>query len=131
LFVHPFSSQPLIEAYATVPAGFHINSGQGGAVARRAFRRVLSQEVRQRGRSKGTPEIWLINTVERNRSFLRELLLDGILVKERILDRKKVESTTSREFGKSKISVAEIYIQLYIEAWLQRWAAFGCRTTTA
>jgi asparagine synthase (glutamine-hydrolysing) len=124
LFVHPLASQPLIEAYARIPAQLHISGGHSGAVARLAFGNILSQEVRERGRSKGTPAMWLIDTVNKNRPFLREFLLEGILVKERILDRGKVEAMLSPAIGRSKISVAEIYIQLYIETWLQRWAAF-------
>lgn len=127
MFVHPLCSQPLVEAYARIPAKFHMTGGHSGAVARRAFAELLSTEVLKRGRSKGTPEIWLIDMVERNRAFLREFLLDGILVRERILDKKKLEFTISRELGKSQIPVAEVIVEMYIEAWLRRWTEVKVR----
>jgi asparagine synthase (glutamine-hydrolysing) len=127
IFVHPLASQPLIEVYARIPSALHVSSGQSGTVAREAFSSVLSNEVLNRGRSKGTPEIWLIQTVDRNRQFLREYLLDGMLVREGILDAKKLDSVVSGNLGNSQVSVSDLIIQLYIESWMRRWHALERR----
>lgn len=127
LFVHPLVSQPLVEAYMSIPANLHISGGHSGAVARRSFSDILTTEVIARGRSKGTPEIWLIDMVQRNRDFLLEFLLDGVLVREGILDRGKVEGTLSRDPGRGKAYVSNVFIQLYIEGWLRRWSAVEFR----
>jgi asparagine synthase (glutamine-hydrolysing) len=125
MFLHPLVSQPLVEAYMRIPASYHIRGGLSGAVARAALGSFLTPEVHARGRSKGTPEMWLIDSFERNRRFLEEFLLEGILVKERVLDRKKVEATLSRNLTGPKIYVGMLITQLYIEAWLQKWRGRG------
>lgn len=117
----PLASQPVVEATLAIPADFHIAGSASAAVARRAFGHLLSAEVLGRGKAKGNPESWLSEVIGRNRPFLRELLLDGILVKERILDRRKTELALSSAFTRSKASVADLMVQLYIEAWLRRW----------
>jgi asparagine synthase (glutamine-hydrolysing) len=121
MFIQPLASQPLVESYSKIPARFHIRDGLSGAVARQAFSNLLSEEVLRRGRGKGTPEMWLVDAIDENRSFLNEFLLDGILVKERILDRKKLEAAISRELGNSKVYACFLVIQIYIEAWLRKW----------
>lgn len=122
LFVSPLASQPLVEAFLAIPADFHICDSQNAAVARQAFASQLSADVLARGTAKGTPELWLRDTITRNRRFLRELLLDGLLVKERILDRRKVDDALSGSLTHAKSSVVDIITQLYIESWLRRWA---------
>ena len=121
MFVHPLFSQPLVEAYFQIPARLHIAGGHSGAVARQAFADHLSPEVLKRGRGKGTPDAWLVQAIQRNREFLREFLLDGVLVRERILDRDKVEATLSGRAGGAMTSVCDLIAQLYIEGWLRRW----------
>jgi asparagine synthase (glutamine-hydrolysing) len=127
IFIQPLASQPLVEAYSHIPPRFHLAGGYSGAVARRAFAGTISEEVLTRGRSKGTAEMWLIDMVERSRSFLLEFLLEGILVRQGILDRKKVEGAIKRELYSSKIAVADLILQLYIEAWLQKWSSLPLR----
>jgi len=74
-----------------------------------------------RGRGKATPELWFRRLVEQNRAFLRELLLDGILVRERVLDRRKLEQVLSDRLYKTTASLADLIVQMYIETWLRRW----------
>jgi asparagine synthase (glutamine-hydrolysing) len=121
LLISPLASQPVIEAFLSIPADYHIAGSQNAAVSRRAFATLLSSEVLGRGTAKGTPEFWLRQIVAQNRPFLRELLLDGNLVKAGILDRHKVEDTLSGDLTAAKASVVDIITQLYIESWLSRW----------
>jgi asparagine synthase (glutamine-hydrolysing) len=121
LFLSPLVSQPVVEASLTIPAQLHISGGAHAAVARRAFAPQLSTAVLSRGRSKGTSDYWLRDVIVRNRPFLRELLLEGALVKERILDRRKTELALSGEVSGSRVGVVDVLTQLYIECWLRRW----------
>ncbi|HSZ10445.1 MAG TPA: asparagine synthase C-terminal domain-containing protein [Steroidobacteraceae bacterium] len=121
LFKSPIASQPLVEAFARITSCLHFAGGENGAVAREAFRLQLSDMVLERGTGKGTPELWIRDLVESNRSFLRELLLGGILVGRNILDKKKTEEILSRDVTKTHVGVGELIRQLYIESWLRRW----------
>lgn len=121
LFLHPLGSQPIIEAFLSIPAPFHISGAENAAVARAAFSSQLSSAVLNRGRGKCTADMWLADIVARNRPFLREFLLGGILTRERILDKSKIEAALSDRQLFSKTRVAELIAQLYIESWLRNW----------
>jgi asparagine synthase (glutamine-hydrolysing) len=122
LFLSPLASQPLVDAFMSIPAHFHIADGEDGAVARAAFREDLPQLILQRGRGKGSPILWIRDVIAKNRRFLSEALLDGELVRAGILDGKKLRQALSGEVSKSQIYTAAILEQLYIEGWLSRWA---------
>lgn len=121
VLVSPLASQPIVETSLGIPADFHIADSISAAVARRAFGPLLSPEVIRRGKAKGNPEPWLKGLIARNRAFLRDFLLDGILVRERILDKRRTELALSTELTGSNVRVVDIIVQLHIEAWLRRW----------
>lgn len=117
--VAPLASQPIAEICLRIPSYLCNRYGMNRAVARRAFAGELPDSVLERA-TKGTPEPWTRDVVKRNQQFLRGFLLDGVLVKEGILDRARVESSLSSEVGASKVFIADLIVQLYIEAWLRR-----------
>lgn len=117
----PLASQPLVELAMRIPSHFHIHGGDERSLARYAFRSVLPEFILQRGRGKGTSDCWIRDTIQRNKRFLEEYLLDGVLVKERILDRNKVEAVLAADVRKDVPSQNDILWQLYIEAWLRKW----------
>lgn len=121
LFLSPLASQPLVEVFLSIPADLHITGSRSAAIARMAFASQLSREVLGRGRGKGTPELWLRDAIARNRPFVRELLLDGLLVKQGILDRGRIDASLSGSLTHERTSVVDIVTQLYIESWLRRW----------
>lgn len=123
----PLASQPLAELLLTLPTHMHIHGGQNRALARAAFAADLSEPVLRRGSGKGGPELWIRALIERNRSFLRELLLDGILARERLVDCAKVERVLSRDVHRSTPSPHDVIAQAYIEAWLRHWTASEIR----
>jgi asparagine synthase (glutamine-hydrolysing) len=125
--ISPLASQPVIEASLAIPSDLHLSGAQNAAVARLAFAPQLSLAVLQRGSAKGTPDLWVCDVIARHRAFLREILLDGLLVKERILDKSRTEAALSGEVTRSKAHASAIIVQLYIECWLRRWA--GTRTS--
>jgi asparagine synthase (glutamine-hydrolysing) len=119
--VSPLVSQPLVEAALRVPAYLHCKNGLDRPLARFAFADVLPTEVLQRGLGKGGPTLWAKDVVENNNGFLKEYLLTGVLVRERLIDRQKLEAVLSPRIAKSTVIVGDIFAKLYIEAWLRKW----------
>lgn len=113
----------MIEASLAIPSDLHLSGAQNAAVASRAFAPQLSSAVLQRGTAKGTPDLWLCDIIARHRAFLREILLDGLLIKERTLDKTRTEAALSGEVSRSKAQASAIIVQLYIESWLRRWTS--------
>lgn len=119
--IAPLTSQPLVEVAMRIPSYMNILQGEDRSVARCAFKSELPDLVLWRGTGKGAADFWIRDTIRRNRRFLQEYLLDGVLVTERILDRSKVESALSADVKKDPGYLNDIFFQLYIEAWLRRW----------
>jgi asparagine synthase (glutamine-hydrolysing) len=117
--VSPLVSQPLVEIALQIPSYLHCRFGQDRAVARAAFADVLPSEILQRGLGKGGPDLWARDVIEGNATYLREFFLDGVLVKQGIIDRKKVENALSPRIVKSTVIVGDIFAKLYIESWLR------------
>jgi asparagine synthase (glutamine-hydrolysing) len=126
--ISPLMSQPLIEAALRIPSDLHFFGAQNGAVARAAFRADLCPEVLERGTAKGTPASWARSLLDHNAAFLKTLLLEGHLARAGILDRTKLNALLSQEVSRSRIGIAELIRQLYIELWLRRWADAGVRS---
>jgi asparagine synthase (glutamine-hydrolysing) len=121
LQVSPLISQPLLELALRTPAHLHCKFAQDRAVARAAFAEALTPEILLRGLGKGGPGLWAKEVVENNSGFLREFLLEGILVRRRLIDRSKLETVLSPRIVKSTVIVGDIFAKLYIEAWLRAW----------
>ncbi len=116
--VNAFLSQPLIELCLATPTYTLTKGGQGRALARRAFASHLPPEIAAR-RSKGGIEQHVAEVLKDNLPFARELLLDGHLVREGLLDRRRVEAALSGS-PSTTAYVSEIHTSLAIEAWAQR-----------
>lgn len=127
MFVSPFASQPLVETFCKIPSRFHYRKAENGAVARAAFRNELSAEVMGRGTGKGSVDLWIQDLLPHNRTFLEDFLTDGILAKQGIIDKNKLQATLSGTVNKSGVGVAELIIHCYIEAWLRRWTGSDVR----
>jgi hypothetical protein len=74
-----------------------------------------------RGLGKGGPDLWAKDVVENNSKFLRDFLLDGILVRRGLVDRIKLETVLSPRIVKSTAIVGDIFAKLYIEAWVRNF----------
>lgn len=125
--VSPFVSQPLIEAGFLIPSYLNFQGGEDRAVARAAFRDVLPRSVLARWTGKGGPDLWARDAVEHNAAFLRELLLDGFLAANHLIDCQKVETILSPRWSKSTAMITDIFVKAYIEAWLRRWVSGDAR----
>ena len=120
--ISPLCSQPLMELCLRIPTYVLTQGGWDRAVARRAFYDDLPPEVRNR-RHKGGIEEHLRCTIEHNRGFLRELLLDGALVREGVVDRARLEEVLSGRATRIASGSGEVLEYAGIEAWLRRWGS--------
>jgi asparagine synthase (glutamine-hydrolysing) len=117
----PLLSQPLVELCLRIPTYVLIKNGMDRATARRAFAPDLPPEIVKR-RSKGRIDQHVRNLLDANLNFVRDLLLNGRLVKEGLLNRRNLELYLTRERSPADFQYAEILQEhLCIEAWLSRW----------
>lgn len=119
--VQPLLSQPLIEVCLRIPTPMLVSGGWDRAIARRAFRYEIPPEIARR-RAKGASTASAQRLFEANLPFLRDLLLDGVLVGKGLLDRAELERTMSPGASLLGTGFVPILLQhLATEAWLRRW----------
>ena len=119
--VLPLLSQPLVELCLRTPTYVLIRNGMDRATARRAFAGDIPPEIAKR-RSKGRIDQHVRNVLDANLDFVRDLLLNGRLVREGLLDRQSLELYLTRERSPADHQYAEIlHEHLCTEAWLGRW----------
>jgi asparagine synthase (glutamine-hydrolysing) len=119
--VHPLNSQPLIEVCLRIPTYTLAHGGRGRAAARHAFFHDLPPTVASR-RSKGFIDFQNAKLLLRNLATVRELLLEGFLVTERLLDRRKLERLLTPDQTMLSPDAGEALCEhLSYEAWLRNW----------
>jgi asparagine synthase (glutamine-hydrolysing) len=124
--VSPLYSQPVLELCLRLPVHLLTLGGWDRAIARRAFYDELPREVANR-KEKGGMDQHLRNILDRNITFIRELLLDGALVQEGIVDRKMLVTALSGKVSQTQSTGGEIIDLVCTEAWLRRWRNQGWR----
>jgi asparagine synthase (glutamine-hydrolysing) len=124
--VSPLYAQPILELCLRVPVHLLTMGGWDRAIARRAFYGDLPREVANR-RNKGGIEGHIWAMFEHNKRFMRDLLLNGSLVDQGIVDRKKLTTALSGKPSKVQQSTVELLHFIAAEAWLRRWRNQGWR----
>jgi asparagine synthase (glutamine-hydrolysing) len=121
----PLLSQPLVELCLRIPTYVLIKNGMDRATARKAFARDLPPEIIKR-RNKGRIDQHIRDVMDANLDFVRDMLLDGRLVKEGLLNRRNLELYLTRERSPADFQYSEILQeQLCVEAWLSHWLDDG------
>ncbi|HEY3654889.1 MAG TPA: asparagine synthase C-terminal domain-containing protein [Steroidobacteraceae bacterium] len=87
---HPLQSQPLMELCLKIPSYVLQKGGRQRALARDAFGDVLPNAIAGR-EDKGETEWFVREFIRRNELPIREAVLDGALVRERIVIRSELE----------------------------------------
>lgn len=119
----PLLGQPLVELCLRIPTYHLIQGGRDRALARRAFEGDLPRQIVRRY-AKGRVDRSTRNILDANLDFVRELLLDGLLVRRGLLDRAGLELYLSREHSPADFQYNEIlYEHVSTEAWLRSWGA--------
>jgi asparagine synthase (glutamine-hydrolysing) len=112
------SVQPVFEVCARIPVDVHFDGGRVRGLARRAFADVLPAPILRR-QWKDRPLLFVPEVIARNRDYLRETLLDGVLVREGILDPDALELALRGGPTRSTTLGAEIISHLDLELWLR------------
>jgi len=120
--VTPLFSQPLLELAMRIPTWLHTRGGWDRAMARRAFEHDMPRRIVTR-RTKGGQEEHAKTILLRNVGFARNLLLDGHLVRERIVARDQVAEALSPGPRRFMSGNVELYGCLSAEAWVRQWCA--------
>jgi asparagine synthase (glutamine-hydrolysing) len=119
--IAPLFSQPVLELALRLPTYVLIHGGWDRGIERAAFAREVPPQIIRR-RSKGVSDNAVRELIETNIEFVRELLLDGVLVRERMLDRKKLEAFLCGSRSGARTEYNELYVtRLCTEAWLRHW----------
>lgn len=118
--VHPLASQPVVETCLRIPTYVLLADGISRGLARRAFRDVLPPEVVRRTVKGYAIPFWQ-RIVRQNMPFIRECLLDGILTRNGVLDRGKLEDYLIDDQPFLTVQAPQILEYLGSEAWLAQW----------
>jgi asparagine synthase (glutamine-hydrolysing) len=120
--VAPIYSQPMIELALRIPADVLFAGGQDRGLARRAFRGDVPQPILSR--------VWKDRAgnfhdeiIHRNRDWLREIFLDGVLVNAGLLDRAALERALAPGPVKSDVFPGELLRHLDTEIWARQWTS--------
>lgn len=124
---HPLISQPIIELCLQIPSYVLVYGGVDRALVRDAFADVLPPEIRRRTQ-KGATTSAVNELLVGNLPFLRELLLDGALAQQGLLDKKKVEAILQESaLTRNLYLIAPTLSAICAESWLNTWLNDGRR----
>lgn len=124
--IAPLMSQPLIEACLRIPTWLMITGGWDRAIARQAFADELPRRIVRRRRKGGSTDT-VRKIFAHQMPLIRELMLEGELVRRGILDRRKVEACFHGEARRR----TELLVQhVPTEAWLRSWSHHRLRTVS-
>jgi asparagine synthase (glutamine-hydrolysing) len=118
--VSPLYAQPAVELFLRIPINVHAAGGRDRGLARQAFAREVPEPILRRewkDRAPGFHSEMLV----RNLDFIRELLLEGVLVREGLLDRAALEAALAPGPSKTEVLPVEIYRHLDVEIWARYW----------
>lgn len=124
--ISPLLMQGVVETCLRIPTYFAVLNRGERAVARAAFADALPAEVIAR-RTKGGSEELAWRTLRANLPFIRELLLDGELARQRIVNRALLEAVLADEHQSGVHSTVPLFDLVGAEAFLQPWMGRGIR----
>jgi asparagine synthase (glutamine-hydrolysing) len=96
----------------------HFEGGRIRGLARRAFQGRVPKPILDR-QWKDRPIAAPAAIVQGNLPFIREMLLDGHLTENRILDRPALDAALSAEPNRQRAVASEILAHLDMELWLR------------
>ncbi|MFA6606674.1 MAG: asparagine synthase-related protein, partial [Sphingomonas sp.] len=125
--VHPLMSQPILELALATPSWVACEGGVDRARARRAFMDVIPASVLHR-RLKGGPDGFASQIMQIHREAIREILLDGRLVREHLVDRDSLEQALTESALMRGHNYARLLQLLDAEAWAHHWLSVANRS---
>lgn len=118
--ITPLMAQPVIEACLHIPSWEWCRGGVNRASARRAFKAHLPAEIVHRT-TKGGPNNFANQIIDRNRAQICERLVYGQLSKQGIIDGLAIERSLSAESPNFSLETVRLLGLLEAEAWIDYW----------
>ncbi|HEY5756334.1 MAG TPA: asparagine synthase-related protein [Steroidobacter sp.] len=118
--VSPLYSQPVLEVLLRIPIHTHFHRGRDRGLARMAFAAEVPDPILRRlwkDRAPGFHD----QLLERERPFLKETLLEGVLARHGLLNRPLLEEVLSARPTKNTVYPGEIFRHLDSEFWARHW----------
>jgi asparagine synthase (glutamine-hydrolysing) len=119
---HPLLSQPIVEQCLKTPTYLHLCGGRHRALARNAFSDCVPQQIIQR-ESKGDTTSFVVDSIRRSEDFLCELLLDGVLTRERLIDRAQLEACLRDGQALMPGQLPPLLACIAAEIWARAWTS--------
>jgi asparagine synthase (glutamine-hydrolysing) len=123
---HPLISQPLLTACLRIPTYLLLTGGRARGLARAAFSDHVPQEILDR-KDKGGTTSFVIDLIRDNCSSIADLLLDGVLAKEHIIDRRQLEPHLRRSVPFGPDQLFSLLACISAEIWARTWMDNGLR----
>lgn len=117
--VDPLNAQPVWELMLSIPTHTVLTGGVSRGLARVAFAELLPREIRTR-QVKGAGSAFYQQVVRKNRALLKEHLLDGALVREGYLDRRKLEEYLTADEPFVTVNAGQVLSYLAAEFWTSK-----------
>lgn len=117
--VHPLISQPIMECSLETPTYILASHGRERSLVRDAFAEEVPYEIIART-SKGGGTNYFQTLLIDNAPFMREFLLDGMLVEHGLLDRHLLERALSPQSLISGNQLGPIVMSLVAESWARK-----------
>jgi asparagine synthase (glutamine-hydrolysing) len=117
---HPLFSQPLVELCLRIPIYTLLRGGIDRALERAAFRDIVPRPIILR-ENKGTVAITAMSKIRECLPFLSELVLDGVLVRERIIDRSALEPFLVGNRPMTNRMLWPFFSCIAAEVWARKW----------
>jgi asparagine synthase (glutamine-hydrolysing) len=114
-----------VELCLRLPCYTLLADGRDRGLARRAFRPDLPPEICLR-RSKASTYDSAKALLASNIALANEMLMDGMLVREGVLERAALQATL-RGVSKVEGHAGQVLIYLLCEAWLNQWTSLRTR----
>jgi asparagine synthase (glutamine-hydrolysing) len=117
----PLCMQPVFEVCMRIPVDVHFDGGRVRGLARRAFADLLPEPILRR-QWKDRPLSMVAGVLQHNLKFVRETLMEGYLMREKILDRRAVELALQNGPTSSAVLSGEVLSHLDLELWIRNFA---------
>jgi asparagine synthase (glutamine-hydrolysing) len=115
---HPLAQQPVMELSLRIPSWLHLRGGRTRSLAREAFRDCVPQPILDRD-DKGDTTQTMITLMKKNLPFLRELLLDGSLVREGVVAKTSLEGFLDGSHPIRSDELFRVLGAIAAEVWVQ------------
>jgi hypothetical protein len=126
----PYFSQPIAEFALRTATYMFSQGGIDRSLERSAFGDVIPEAIRRRT-TKGGADMYVLQIIQRNIAFFRELILEGELATQNWIDREKVERMLNLDHVVHGGGGLFIFRLVAVAAWLNSWREGKARAAAA